>query len=108
VTLDEFITNQGAGPRNAYVQEKGFVHLYVRFAYRCLDGQAMTTLDLANIEAEKPGSGAFTSLVARLRSIYPGLPLFVESVLNPRFHGKLLQLGFKQVPGMTPPCYLMS
>jgi len=63
-TLKEFIDNKRPGyPANAYVLFDGFDGLYVRHGNHYIDGKLISTLDLANITATKPGSGAFTKLV---------------------------------------------
>jgi hypothetical protein len=98
-TLDEFIRARLAKevwPTNAYVKEKGFRSLYVRLNRRHIQGEMWNpVLDIANGEAKKPGSGAFTSLVQRLQEQHPEMGLFVECVLNERFRQKLLTLGFQ-------------
>ena len=94
-TLDEFIKKALVSwPHNAWVREPGFSNLYVRISKRNIRGKTIQVLDLASIDAECPGAGAFTNLFLRLRKDYPDLPLFVECVLNPRFAEKLLKLGF--------------
>ena len=106
MTLDEFIRNKIDGktwPRNAYVDAPGFRSCYVRLTKRPIKGQVRDpVLDLANIEAEEPGKGAFSALVAQLRKDWPTLGLYVESVLNPRFETKLLEMGFEPVGPEAP------
>lgn len=106
MTLDEFIRLRIDGttwPRNAYVKEQGFRSCYVRVTRRYVKGRMYEpVLDLANIEAESPGKGVFTALVARLRKDWPTLSLYVESVLNPRFEKKLLEMGFECVGPEAP------
>ena len=95
--LDAFIT-QGLTkfwPTNSYVEEPGFDSLYVRISRRYIEDKMQTTIDLANMTASKPGNGAFTRLVERLRNQY-GLIIYVECVLNPRLEGKLVRMGFAQ------------
>lgn len=99
-TLEEFIAAYGTRKYmpNLYVREKGFKQIYVRITPRWIDGAWRDpTLDLANIEATYPGKGTFTRLVERLRREHPAMTLFVESVLNRRFHAKLESLGFTRV-----------
>lgn len=89
-TLDEFLTLERG---NSYVLEPGFKSLYVRVGSRFLNGvRHPRVLDLAVIEARRTGKGLFTGLVARL--LKQGLPIYVESVLTPRFAAKLLEMGF--------------
>lgn len=113
LTLDEFIKKgleRAPVPTNAYVKEKGFKFLYVRIGRRLLGGQMVTpTLDLANLEASRPGKGTFTKLVERLKAEHPELTLVVECVLNPRFVEKLERMGFKhkeQNPQESPTLWL--
>lgn len=101
MTLDQFIEtrrDERVFPRNAYVKEPGFKDLYVRFNRRFVDGEVHNpVLDIANAEAKSPGSGAATTLVARLRAQYPEMGLFAENVSNTRFCSKLKAMGFKQL-----------
>ena len=98
MTLDEFIQNSNRFPNNAWVEEDGFSGLYVRKTQRYLNNQLCETLDLANIQAKKPGSGAFTKLIARLLNTYPNIVLYVENVVDPdRFGKKLIELGFTRI-----------
>ena len=107
MTLDEFIAQSSI--RNSYVEEEGFSSLYVRIGPRYINGKKYNrVLDLANFEASDYGKGTFTNLVTRLRDTYPDLPLFVESVLNPRLPNKLLSLGFTYVPNSNPPCFILG
>ena len=98
MTLDEFIQTTNKFPNNAWVKEDGFSGLYVRKTQRYLNDQLFNTLDLANIQAKKPGSGAFTKLVNRLLKTYPDIVLYVENVIEPeRFGKKLIDLGFTRI-----------
>jgi len=100
-TLDEFIEEAlSADARivRSHVREPGFELLYVRLTERSLEEKLIfPVLDVADIEAEDPGGGAFSRLVERLFA--RGLSLYVESVGNPRFAQKLLRMGFKHRPG---------
>lgn len=95
--LDAFITQALSKdwPANSYVKEPGFSSLYVRVAKRYIEGEMLTTIDLANMTASRPGKGAFTKLVERLSSQYK-LIIYVECVLNHRLIGKLVRMGFLQ------------
>jgi hypothetical protein len=100
-TIDEFLQRKRY-PFNSFVDEPEFRELYVRRALRFLGGKVYEVLDIARIEAKVPGSGSFARLADRL--LGQGLNLYVESVLNPRFERKLLELGF--TPSETAPqCY---
>lgn len=114
-TLDEFIDHfmrqeNCAWPTNAYVDEPGFKHLYVRITPRYIDGVKWPyVLDLANMETNKPGTGVFKAFIHRIREKYPQLGLYVENVLNPQFRDGLIRMGFSLVPTSHPltPCYFV-
>jgi hypothetical protein len=96
-TLDEFIAAYGTKKYtpNLYVKEKGFRQLYVRMTPRYFrQGLFDPTLDLANFEVNRPGTGTFTRLVERLRKQYPHITLHVETVFADRFCDGLLRMGF--------------
>ena len=98
-TLDSFLENTIISGKcgNAYVTEQGWESLYIRVTQRYINGCIVKpVIDLAKIEASEPGGGAFTKLVKKLRVKYPEAWIYVESVLNKRFEGKLVNLGFKQ------------
>lgn len=87
--------------RNAYVDFPGFDALYVRVSSRYIRGEWHDAIDLANLNATKPGSGAFTTLFEHLKQRYPNLGIYVENVQTKRFAEGLLRFGF-QVVGETP------
>lgn len=109
LTLDELILRVLARmhPGNEYVREKGFSDLYVRITPRLLEGKTRWTIDLARLTATKPGKGAFTRLVARLRKDHPDMAIYVESVLTSRFADKLARMGFKPAPYSHNSCFYM-
>lgn len=103
-TLEEFLASSkdGSWPKNAYVKVLGLKELYVRRSHRLLDGVWIdSVLDIARIEATKPGKGVFTALVTRL--LERGIPLYVECVQNKRFVKKLEAMGFTRVLGLEGP-----
>lgn len=100
LTLDVFI-QQGMAhngvlrTNNAYVQALGFSRFYVRFTEHWIDKvKYFPCLDISNIEARKPGSGAWTRLMKRLPAEYPDLSFYVESVQSQQFAEHLLKTGF--------------
>ena len=108
LTLDEFIARgPKQTPRNSYVTEPGFSSLYVRWGYHTFKDCPFICLDLANMEAEKPGKGTLKTLIAKLRRERPDINIYVESVLNPLLPPGLLRLGFTEVAGSMPPCFFM-
>lgn len=111
-TLDEFIAPRlkelRMFPRNAYVKHPGWKSLYVRVSQRYIDGRVLRmVIDLANIEAFKPGTGAFRNLVTHLRKTYPQATIYVEQVLSQRFQEGLLRLGFTRRGDFEPSYYLL-
>lgn len=107
--LVTFLDTATVGSRkNAYVKFPGIKSLYVRYTQRYIaDEIASPCLDIANIEAMKPGNGAFTKMLKYLRKNYPELWIYVECVLNERFEKKLPKLGFIQVSLGLSPCFYM-
>lgn len=100
-TLHEFLASS---KRNAYVRHPGFSRLYVRSTRRF----GAEVIDLANLEAEIPGNGAFTALVAHIRTTYPDLGIYVECVLTERFGEGLLALGFSPCHVGLSFCYYLA
>ena len=107
--LDEFLAQgENTWPKNSWVKETGFKNLYVRLSQRYLEGEMRPVIDLASIEATKPGRGTFTRLVERLRSQHPTKSIYVECVLQPRFSEMLVsRLGFKVSPTDERSYYLL-
>jgi hypothetical protein len=100
MTLGQFIASGG---RNAWVKAPGFEGLYVRRGPRILNGERFDlVLDLATMNASKPGRGAFTRLVTQL---HPRHILYVENALEERFQAKLLRMGFRRAS--TPMCFYL-
>lgn len=112
-TLDKFLKRANRDrrfPTNAYVEEPGWDHMYVRSGPRIALGRKFEpVLDLANIQVREGlrGQGIFTRLVERLRREYPELHLFVENT-HFRFGRKLLELGFVDVTNEDFPFVLRS
>jgi hypothetical protein len=111
MNLDEFIAPRLGDlrmfPRNAYVKYSGWKSLYVRVSQRLVDHGMRTVIDLANIEAEEPGKGAFRNLIDHLRKTYPTHPIYVEQVQTLRFEEGLIRLGFKRKNETEPSFYLL-
>jgi hypothetical protein len=97
-TLDEFLART-EWPNNSHVSEPGFDTLYVRRSQRLIGDRLHPAVDIANVTSSKPGSGAFTALIARLKKSHPHLVIYVENVLNERLAAKLPRdLGFIKDP----------
>lgn len=98
MTLEEFLARgPRAYPRNAYVEEQGFQVLYVRWGHHLVDSEIQACFDIAVVEAEEPGGGAFKRLVGKIQRATPGTPIFVECVQSTRFAEGLLRMGFQAV-----------
>lgn len=99
MNLDEFITNAKSGwPKNQYVEFEGFDSIYVRFGRRYIGNVDVdNVLDIANLTASHPGSGAFTRMIRHLESRWPELTIYVECVLNERFANHLACDGWHPI-----------
>jgi hypothetical protein len=105
-TLRQFLDDPRG--RNGYVDEPGFLNLYVRKGRRCVNGVLHEqVIDLAFLVAKHPGKGLLGRLVRRLAKAYPEHGLFVESVLNKRLPRRLVELGFEPAKDTNPPCFWM-
>jgi hypothetical protein len=111
LTLEQFIQQAKLSwpqRQRRHLQEPEFSYLYVRYTGRYILGKAcQPVLDIASIEARKPGKGAFTRLLQQIRTSHPELPIFIEAVINPRFGDKLKALGFQDVGPDLSPCFYM-
>jgi len=93
-TLEEFLASamkRGAWPARGYVKEAGFSDLYVRYTTHYIGRGKRKVLDIANVNAARPGNGAFTALMRKLALLYPHLHLRVECVLTERFAKTLVE-----------------
>jgi hypothetical protein len=110
-TLEEFLkdaTKRGAWPARGYVREEGFKDLYVRYVTHYIGRRKRKMLDLANMNASRPGRGAFTALMRKLVLLYPHLSIYVECVLQERFAKTLVErFGFKPVSHDIRSFYLL-
>lgn len=102
LTLKQFIVQYQKFENNAFVDEPGFEHLYVRYGSRYIhiDDQSIkftNVLDIANVQALEPGSGAFTNLLHYIQHEWPEMVIYVECVLNPRFAAWLGRNEFRKV-----------
>lgn len=100
MNLDNFIliSKSKIFNNNAYVNEKGFKSLYVRFGKRYINQiWHDNVLDIANVETICKGKGTFTKLIKKIRSRYPETIIYVESVINPRLPNHLKSLGFLKI-----------
>lgn len=100
-TLDEFLVS---ALRNGYIRCRvaGITYtVYIRKGQRIIDGVFYKqVLDIGNIRASRPGTGAFPLLLDQIRGAIIPLGfagIYVESVLNDRFAIRLEELGFLMV-----------
>ncbi len=109
MTLDEFVQRgPGFTGRSAWIKEPGFIGIYVRVGPRCINGERIKVIALANFEVIDKGKGVFTRFVKKVEKYQ--LPIFIENVINPRFAEFLPSLGFVQVQdgGNEIPCFLKT
>jgi hypothetical protein len=89
------VKEQKGWRNNAYVDEPGWEHLYVRYGRRVIaDEIREPVIDIANLEAKEPGKGTFKGLVEQIRKDYPECYIYVENVLVPQFREGLRKMGF--------------
>ncbi len=111
-TLERFLSERRSGrvhPMNSYVRHPGFQELYVRISDRILGGVLRRgVLDIARVEVRRKGRGVFSRFAQDLHD--RGYTMYIESVLNRRFAGKLLDMGFTPVPDLmdTRSFYLLA
>jgi len=104
--------------RSQWVSEPG-LEVYVRRGSRLLPNQAedpftlrreslASTLDIASVNALKPGEGSWKALAARLPDIAKELKvdaIFVENVLDERFQAWFEKAGWLLDKRNVIPCY---
>jgi hypothetical protein len=109
-TIDEFLAADDR-PSNIYVDHPGFDDLYIRKSriFVRIEGRegcwCHPVIQVANVTASSPGSGAFTSLVDFL--LERDLAIYVENA-HPRFGQKLLRMGFIPVNQCGGNCFLLN
>jgi hypothetical protein len=95
MNIDQFMFSDY---KNQWLKQSGWRYLYVRKGRRCFSGVFYgKVIDLANIEARKPGSGAFTKLIQHLQEAYPDWSIYVENVMPKRFQKHLRKAGWIEV-----------
>lgn len=96
ITLNDLVRSyRGKFCVNAWIEFEGFRSLYVRVCKKYIHGQYVDAIDLATLNAENPGKGAFKSLVKHIKEKYPTFTIHVESVLSSRFGEGLKKMGFR-------------
>jgi hypothetical protein len=94
MTFDDFLASPMT---NAWLKEPG-MSVYVRksLAYPGL-------IDLANINAKKPGKGAYKAFLAQYEAT---VPFRVENVLTARFADYHRRIGWTEIPNEFSPSFL--
>jgi hypothetical protein len=87
MSFDEFVVFRSM--RNSWVQEPG-IELYVR---RSIPSRG-TDFDLANMNADRPGSGALTAFLDKYEPLYS---FYIENLLNPRLVPYFEKRGYTQI-----------
>lgn len=90
---------------NKWVHYPG-IRIYARVGRRVINGTLSEhVIDLASLEADHPGRGAFKKLLEHFQFVYPDYEVHVENVHTEKFQGGLKRLGFE--PTDTPLCFLL-
>jgi hypothetical protein len=93
-SLDDYL--KARTQRGLWVREPG-LSLYVR--RRSLT-HPLVDLVIANVNADEPGRGAFTSL---LEAWEPSLSILIEHAIEPRLRAYLMRRGYEDVgPEVLP------
>ena len=99
--LEEFVREEHGKrpltPFNRWLEEDPTLRIYVRRAYRFFDGQLVSVLDLASIEANPQGKGRFTKFLEFVEDLLlPFAGVYVENVQTARFAEFFRRRGYKQ------------
>ena len=114
-TTEKILTEFLAGrQRNQWLRFSG-ISIYLRRSRgRCLGKGVFSTkvLDLANMEATKPGDGSWTKFIGSLKD-YPDLQetfeyLFVENVLTEKFASWFRARGWIEIGESICPSFYIS
>ena len=96
-TLDIFLSSTSY-PWNAYVSFPGIERLYVRRGrYLINDKIVQSTIQIASVESNEPGNGAFRKLIDHLESQYSDMTIVVERVNSDLLAEILIHLGFERI-----------
>ena len=101
-TIEKFFN--GSEP-NVWIQYNN-LDVYLRKSKRILDNKFISTIDLANVNSEKPGSKTFHTFIEYLENLskkngYEAI--YVENILNDRLVGFFDKLGYKISSSQGPP-----
>ena len=93
--LDVFLSDDSC--RNSWVRFPGMKNLYVRQSLYGINSKLVSSIQIANREASKPGNGAFRRLIEHLVFKYPDLAVVVENVHSDLFASILEHMGFDRI-----------
>lgn len=93
--------------RNQWIDGENF-SIYVRKGYHIGPNRKIVqTLDIASISSHQPSKGLFTQFIEELERLAP-VPIYIESVLEPRFGAFFLRRGYELIPDTKTPCYFLD
>lgn len=86
--------------RNGWFSDAG-LKVYLRCGFHRVEADSIAKcLDIANVEADEPGKGAFTLFLNTMEELVSKHPtvhyVFVESIQNPRLTAFLRERGYHQ------------
>lgn len=92
------ILTSGEKHRSIWTHGDG-LDIYMRLGHHFVHGEMLTCLDIANVNATKPGKGAFTAFLNKVEEAVKNSDVcncvFVESILEPRFVAYLQKRGYE-------------
>lgn len=80
---------------NIWLQDDD-MSVYVRKASRYIDGQRLTSLDIASINVYKPGNQLGSKFINDAHKMHPFQITCIESIINRRFYDYLRNNGWLQ------------
>lgn len=99
MTLDGFLLQYHL--KNAWLAEK-HIQVYVRRSVRMIEGEMVPCLDISSVEVDEDmrGIGIFTGFLKRFEEAAKemGRPVYIESILVPRFANFLRRRGYVDHP----------
>lgn len=97
--------------RNTYISDNdGIANVYIRKGLHCIDGIVEHCLDIAAISIlpEFQGHGIGSGVINMMHANNPYGTTFVESLLNDTLYTHLINCGWKDVQGSTPPSVFLE
>ena len=78
--------------------------IYVRHSWRFIKGKRLESLEIASVNAKRPGHGDFTRFLNQVEEINPYECIYIENLLTTRFEDFFLKRGYTSVSHTDPPC----